>query len=292
MSSAKITTVGFYQYMNAYNNDLFGLLNLPPGIDKDTLINNILLRGGEFEVVYSNPDFYKSAIGLWSNKHYRTFEKWINALNIDYNPLENYDRMEEWTDSGSRTNTGTVSDSGTRTNTGTVSDTGTRTNTGTVSDTGSITNTGTQSTNTTGKDNFTGSGNSTSIDEISAYNSSSFQNDKKNTTNSSNSSETNTTTNSTRTDNLTESNSNTRTDNLTESNSNTRTDNLAESNSNTRTDNLSEKTSSNRIGRAHGNIGVTTSQQMLQSELDIAKWNIYEQITDLFLSEFCIMVYV
>ena len=98
MSSAKITTVGFYQYMNAYNNDLFGLLNLPPGIDKDTLVNNIMLRGGEFEVVYSNPDFYKSAIGLWSNKHYRTFEKWINALSIDYNPLENYDRMEEWTD--------------------------------------------------------------------------------------------------------------------------------------------------------------------------------------------------
>lgn len=244
MSSAKITTVGFYQYMNAYNNDLFGLLNLPPGIDKDTLVNNIMLRGGEFEVVYSNPDFYKSAIGLWSNKHYRTFEKWINALNIDYNPLENYDRMEEWSDSGSRTNTGTVSDSGT------------------------ITNTGTQSTETTGNDNFTGSGNSTSSDEISAYNSNSFQNDKKNTTNSSNSSETNTTTNS------------------------TRTDNLSESNSNTRTDNLSEKTNSDRKGRAHGNIGVTTSQQMLQSELDIAKWNIYEQITDLFLSEFCIMVYV
>jgi len=244
MSSAKITTVGFYQYMNAYNNDLFGLLNLPPGIDKDTLVNNIMLRGGEFEVVYSNPDFYKSAIGLWSNKHYRTFEKWINALNIDYNPLENYDRMEEWSDSGSRTNTGTVSDSGIRKNTGT------------------------QSTESSGKDNFKGSGNSTSSDEISAYNSNSFQNDKKNTTNSSNSSETNTTAN------------------------NTRTDNLSESNSNTRTDNLSEKTNSDRKGRAHGNIGVTTSQQMLQSELDIAKWNIYEQITDLFLSEFCIMVYV
>ena len=244
MSSAKITTVGFYQYMNAYNNDLFGLLNLPPGIDKDTLVNNIMLRGGEFEVVYSNPDFYKSAIGLWSNKHYRTFEKWINALNIDYNPLENYDRMEEWSDKGSRTNTGTVSDSGLRKNTGT------------------------QSTETIGNDNFKGSGNSTSSDEISAYNSNSFQNDKKNTTNTSNSSETNTKTNS------------------------TRTDNLSESNSNTRTDNLSEKTNSDRIGRAHGNIGVTTSQQMLQSELDIAKWNIYEQITDLFLSEFCIMVYV
>ena len=40
-----------------------------------------------------------------------------------------------------------------------------------------------------------------------------------------------------------------------------------------------------------GNIGVTTSQQMLQSELDIARWNLYEHIADLFCSEFCIMVY-
>ena len=40
-----------------------------------------------------------------------------------------------------------------------------------------------------------------------------------------------------------------------------------------------------------GNIGVTTSQQMLQQELDIAQWNIYEHITDLFLNEFVIPIY-
>ena len=40
-----------------------------------------------------------------------------------------------------------------------------------------------------------------------------------------------------------------------------------------------------------GNIGVTTSQMMLQSELDIARWNLYEHIADLFCQEFCIMVY-
>ena len=43
--------------------------------------------------------------------------------------------------------------------------------------------------------------------------------------------------------------------------------------------------------RLFGNIGVTTSQQMLQSEFDIARWNMYEHIADLFASEFCIMVY-
>ena len=46
-----------------------------------------------------------------------------------------------------------------------------------------------------------------------------------------------------------------------------------------------------RDGRIHGNIGVTTSQQMLEAELKIAEWNLYEHITDLFLSEFIIPIY-
>ena len=46
-----------------------------------------------------------------------------------------------------------------------------------------------------------------------------------------------------------------------------------------------------RHGRVHGNVGVTTSQQMLISELDLGYWNIYEKITDLFLTEFVIPVY-
>ena len=40
-----------------------------------------------------------------------------------------------------------------------------------------------------------------------------------------------------------------------------------------------------------GNIGVTTTQQMLEAEYSIAEWNIYENIADLFLQEFCIMIY-
>ena len=41
----------------------------------------------------------------------------------------------------------------------------------------------------------------------------------------------------------------------------------------------------------YGNIGVTTSQQMLQSELDVARFNLVDQITDCFITEFCICVY-
>jgi len=47
-----------------------------------------------------------------------------------------------------------------------------------------------------------------------------------------------------------------------------------------------------RDGLAYGNIGVTTSQQMLEAELEVARWNLIEQITDMFIRDFCILVYV
>lgn len=50
-------------------------------------------------------------------------------------------------------------------------------------------------------------------------------------------------------------------------------------------------TSGEHKGHLWGNIGVTTSQQMLESEYDIAEWNIIKHITDMFLQKFCIMVY-
>lgn len=41
----------------------------------------------------------------------------------------------------------------------------------------------------------------------------------------------------------------------------------------------------------YGNIGVTTSVQMLREQLDIVEWNLYEHISDIFIDEFCILVY-
>lgn len=41
----------------------------------------------------------------------------------------------------------------------------------------------------------------------------------------------------------------------------------------------------------YGNIGVTTSAQMLKEQLDIVEWNLYEHISDIFIDEFCILVY-
>ena len=40
-----------------------------------------------------------------------------------------------------------------------------------------------------------------------------------------------------------------------------------------------------------GNIGITSAQELFLKEVDVAKFNLYEQIADLFCNEFCIMVF-
>ena len=207
MASAKMTLIGMNIFFLNMQDDLFLNLSLPEGLTKQTLTDNILLRGGEFEVLYADPSAMQSMIGIWSNRMQDTFNRWVNALAIDYAPLENYDRHEAWTDhtegTGSSDSTGTVST--------------------TTSDTSELTK--------------------------SAYNESGYSPYEKTLNNG--------TLGSSTTDG---------------------------------TDTEMENDSTHN-GRIHGNIGVTTSQQMLQAELDLGYWNVYEKITELFLQEFTIPVY-
>lgn len=46
-----------------------------------------------------------------------------------------------------------------------------------------------------------------------------------------------------------------------------------------------------RTGTAKGNIGVTTTQQMIQQERDIAMFNIYNIIINEFINDFCVAVW-
>lgn len=193
---SKLTLIGFYNY----DNTLFDNLMLPDGIESEVVINNILIRGGEFESLYSDLDFIKNAVHVWSNKWHRTFTKWHSALSVEYNPLNNYDRTEEWETTDDGTNT------------------------------------------VTNKNKLTGN----SENKVSAYNSDLYEPDSN-----------------------------------TISTSETESDGLT-----------SNKNINIRKGRTYGNIGVTTSQQMLQAELDLQEWNLIEHITDIFLQEFTIPVYM
>lgn len=66
---------------------------------------------------------------------------------------------------------------------------------------------------------------------------------------------------------------------------NTNTTNYGHTNSNTYSKNDSETV------RAHGNIGVTTTQQMIEQERETGKFNIYDVIVEDFKQRYCILVY-
>lgn len=212
MSAATMTLIGLYNW----DNTIFDKLNVPADLNKDTLVNNILLRSGEFEVMYADPDFMKDAIGMFSDTWQPTFERWVKALAIEYDPLENYDRKEDWSDTRNSSESGSTSGSSSSSTSGTTSST--TTNKVSAYDAGDALTTRDQA-QTYGADGSSSSGSS----------------------------------------------------------------------SGTSSSKISEGAKHN--GRIHGNIGVTTSQTMLLSELDLGYWNVYEKITDLFLTNFVIPVY-
>lgn len=41
----------------------------------------------------------------------------------------------------------------------------------------------------------------------------------------------------------------------------------------------------------YGNIGITSAQELFQKEIEVARFNLLQQISDLFCQEFCIMIY-
>ena len=90
--------------MYNFNENLFDDLVLPEGIDRDALIYLLLQRYGEFDLIYTDYDFMKDSIKHWSISHQVTFKKWLEGFRAEYNPVENYDRYEDYTDKGNNSN--------------------------------------------------------------------------------------------------------------------------------------------------------------------------------------------
>lgn len=252
MSSAKITLLGFYNWMNDAGEDLFAAFDdLPAGVDKDDLVANILLRGGEFEVLYSDPVFMQAAIGPWLRKWQRTIEKWVTALSIKYDPLYNYDRTEEWTETG--TTGRNLTENIDRTN-NEDSSRQSQTTTGTVNNTSE-----------------THSGNVTTTNSVSAFDSGTYS-PKEETVAADGVGIT------------TDSNGNVSTGSHDQGNVYSR-------GNETRKEGEDESRSNVHKGHLYGNIGVVSSQEMLTQEIEVARFNLIDEITDLFLPEFIIPVY-
>lgn len=82
-----LSILGMYNY----DNTIFDNLIIPDGVDKELLINNILLDNAELSLVYTDLDFMKEIIGVWSKSELSIWVKLFNTFNEEYNPIWNVD---------------------------------------------------------------------------------------------------------------------------------------------------------------------------------------------------------
>ena len=126
---ATMSILGLYNW----DNTLFNGMILPASIDRDVLVDNILMECGELEILYTNPDFMKEAIGRWSLRRLHAWTKLETVLYEDYDPFINIKRDEVRTITQERNLTGTVKtnayDDGTGVQRDQTTDTGTVTTT-------------------------------------------------------------------------------------------------------------------------------------------------------------------
>lgn len=273
--------------MNAYKldheGDLFDSITLYDKIDKDITINTILDEAGILEPVTSNPDLLKLKINNFFGRNYTNFKHLMDAFLLEYEPIENYNRHSEITLKDS----GTITDAGGGSNTRTPDLTNTETIDTSNTRTANLSNkkTGTDSDNET--KNMTNKTHNETENQMSAFNNSSYVPKDATTVDE--------TVTETGTDNHTMTYNTTATETGTDTMKNAGTTTTEQTgsevttvkNNNTQTTDMQHKT----IDHTHGNIGVTTSQQMLQSEIDLwTKFNVYKCIADMFVNDLMLTV--
>lgn len=199
------------------------------------------------------------------------WEKLWDAINAEYDPLNNYDMTE--TEETHGTNRETLTKTGTNTTTMTGTDTNAKTGTETLNMTGTDTHakTGTETLNMTGTDTTNHTGNTEN--EVSAFNSSSYVDNSKDTQNTTDA-ETRNMSDAT-TYNTTDAETRNMSDATTFNTTNLETRNMTDTETRNTTDTTSGGNDEARTLTRSGNIGVTTNQQMLQSEIELRKWNFF-----------------
>lgn len=238
--------VGMEKELNRSQKSITDAWDLPSieNFDKDTLLAGLIVKGGQFGCLYQDPDYFYMMCSYFWKRWEPVFTDWFKTLQIEYSPLENYDRIEE-----SKTTPG-------------------------VTDT--ITNSGkdttTPSGTTTVTEEFTPNLKQVAETEVSAYDSSSYSPKEKTTT--------------------------TPTAISGGQGKDTTTNTTTYTGAKTEVDHGHVITNTKEgfdqfESRIHGNIGVTTSQQMLISQMELQRdWgNVYDHISDIFIKEMLITIW-
>lgn len=235
---AVLSTMALYKW----DNSLFDKFKVPNGIDKATAVNTILINTAELSVIYTNPDKLKEMIGIWSIKNFDVWQKLYDSTQFEYNPIWNYDRTEEYSDSYNDSIDHDKVNNRTENFTRDLGENAKFDSTNTREYTDDVKN------------------------QIAAFNNGMTDNSTNHSSGD-----------GTETVDSTNNVSQTGTTNTTIND----TDKIGESRGHKGEHNL----------RAYGNIGVTTTQQMIEQEREVVKFNIIDYIANDYMSNFCIMLY-
>ena len=232
---ATLSILGLYNYQPA----IFDSLTIPTSVDRETLIDNIIMEAAELELLFPNADILGRLIGNWSKTRLAAWNRMIGALDAEYNPIENTDRYEDHLEDYTRDLT--ESDNYTRN----------------LTDSGNNNSSGSTQNSRTG------------------YNSGDLQ-----VTDSSSSE-----------DHSDETRSYTGSDDRNKGYTGGDDRNKGYTGGDNRNKGYTGGDTRHTVIHTHGNIGVTTNQQMVEAELKLRQYDIYKLITNEFIDTFCIGVY-
>lgn len=220
-------------------------------VDKDVFVNKLLLDTAELEILYPDAEVFKMAIGYWSNAEVNNWNKLYDTTVLKYNPIWNKDGTVTETEKHIKNNNYTD-----------VTD-------GKIADHSSTI--GNQNTETSGNEKIDTTNNTNEKNYVFGFNSDSAAQSGETVTDD---------TGRTNTD---------RSENS-KTNSSANTDATTTNNTNFKHD---EKENIDReyTRTEQGNIGITTTQQMINEEREVDKFNLMDYIIDRFKQRFCLLVY-
>ena len=239
---------------------------------KDDLVANILIETAELECLYPDPDTLKTVISFWSRKNKSIWQKLYDSCCLKYNPIWNVDGEVTISRQNSLTGSTEIND--------TDNKSGQRT-TGTEY-TENSTNTRTGSETNVRTDNLQKDTTNTNTRSVSAYDSSSWQNESKTEEVGQ---EANTgTVQDVKTYNSV-------LDNAHKYGTNNVEESWSEAGSASRTVGDTKSGTESESTRRTGNIGVTTTQSMIEEERAAAQFSFYDFIIRDFKKNFCLLIY-
>lgn len=258
--------IEYLQVMNS--EDMLQGVAVPKPLNADTLKTQIVFRCGLLEPVYSEPYIMRQAIAQFFKREQWNIEHLVNIILAEYSPIENTDRYSEHTD----TATGEKGSTRTKTGSGTDAHSGT--------DARTITNSGSDTETHSGTDTETHSGTDTDTRTISAYNSNAYQPDNKEETAHGEVIATQ------RGEQIATAYGRGTTDNLQHGEQITHSDNTTETITGT------DDSTHNYTEHTHGNIGVTTNQDLINQELELLRhFDVYDWIAAKLEHELFLQVY-